>query len=320
MKLISRGAMNTLHDVKYVLEVCEMFYIKGKSQKEISAILNISRPQVSRIISKAKEDKLVSIKLNYPNNEENEFQNIISNKYHIPEVYVYDIGQVDSDEGMQLLAEASKDLFKAIVKTNQTVGIMAGRTVEILSEKIEQTKNRGLTFIPLCGGMTSNGRTWQANNICQQFAQKTNGKFYLLNSPNYFKQEATKNAMLSEDSIKEVMKMGTNCDVALLGIGNLTFQSTGIMASGLSKEEVQVLKDEGAIANICCSYINKDGKVIDTSITNKILGHSIADLRKSKKMAIAMGDDKLEAIKAVLKGELVDVFITSLDTAKKIVG
>jgi DNA-binding transcriptional regulator LsrR (DeoR family) len=126
--------------------------------------------------------------------------------------------------------------------------------------------------------------------------------------------------MLSEDSIKEVMKMGTNCDVALLGIGNLTFQSTGIMASGLSKEEVQVLKDEGAIANICCSYINKDGKVIDTSITNKILGHSIADLRKSKKMAIAMGDDKLEAIKAVLKGELVDVFITSLDTAKKIVG
>lgn len=311
--------MNTLHNVKYALEVCEMFYIEGKSQKEISAILNISRPQVSRIIAKAKDDKLVTIKLNYPNEEENEYQNLISKKYNIPEVYIYDIGQVDNDDGMQILAESSKNLFKDLVKTNQSIGIMAGRTVEILSEKIERTKNRGLTFIPLCGGMTSNGRTWQANNICQQFAQKTNGKFYLLNSPNYFKQETTKTAMLSEDSIKEVMKMGSECDVALLGIGNLSSHSTGVMASGLSSEEVRTLKEEGAVANICCSYIDKDGRVIDTSITNKILGHSIVDLKKSKRIAIAMGDDKLEAIKAVLKGELVDVFITSLDTAKKIV-
>lgn len=311
--------MNTLHDVKYLLEVCEMFYIEGKSQKEISAILNISRPQVSRFIAKAKEEKLVTIKLNYPNVEENEYQNIISKKFNIPEVYIYDIGQVDNDEGMQLLAEASKELFNSIVKNNQTIGIMAGRTVEILSEKIDRSKNRGLTFIPLCGGLTSNGRTWQANNICQQFAQKTNGKFYLLNAPNYFTQEATKTALLSEDSINEVMKMGNNCDVALLGIGSLSTHSTGVMASGLSKEEIQILKEEGAIANICCSYLNKEGRVIDTSITNKILGHSINDLNKSKKIAIAMGDDKLEAIKAVLKGELLDVFITSLDTAKKIV-
>lgn len=311
--------MKNLENVKYLLEICEMFYIQGKSQKEISAILNISRPQVSRFIAKAKEENLISIKLNYPNIEENNFQNMISEKFNIPEVYIYDIGQVDSTEGMSLLAEASKELFNIIVKNNQNVGIMAGRTVEILSEKIDRSKNRGLTFIPLCGGLSINGKTWQANNICQEFAKKTNGNCYLLNAPNYFKEEATKVAMMNEESIKEVMQMGKSCDVALLGIGSVTTNSTGILASGLSKNELEILKKEGAVANICCSYINKEGKVIDSSIANKILGHSILDLNKSKKIAIAMGDDKLDAIKAVLSGNFVDVFITSLETAKKLI-
>ncbi len=311
--------MKTLENVKYLLEICEMFYLQGKSQKEISATLNISRPQVSRFIAKAKEENLISIKLNYPNIEENTYQNKISNKFNISEVYIYDIGQGESLEAIEILAEASKDLFNILVKNNQNVGIMAGRTVEVLSEKIDKSKNRGLTFIPLCGGLTINGQTWQANNICQQFAKKTNGNCYMLNAPNYFTQEATKVALMNEDSIKEVMHMGKTCDVALLGIGSVNTNSTGILASGLSQKELNTLKEEGAIANICCSYIDKNGKVINSSIANKILGHSILDLINSKKVAIAMGDEKLEAIKAVLKGEFVDVFITSLETAKKLV-
>ncbi len=311
--------MKNLDNIKYLLEICELFYIQGKSQKEISAILNISRPQVSRFIAKAKEENLISIKLNYPNIEENNYQNMISEKYNIPEVYIYDIGQVDNTEAMSLLANASKELFNILIKNNQIVGIMAGRTVEILSEKIDSSKNRGLTFVPLCGGLSINGKTWQANNICQEFAKKTNGTCYLLNAPNYFTSEATKVALMNEESINEVMQMGKHCDVALLGIGSVTTNSTGILASGLSKNELEILKKEGAVANICCSYINKDGKVINSSIANKILGHSILDLKQSKKVAIAMGDEKLAAIKAVLKGEYVDVFITSLETAKKLI-
>ncbi len=311
--------MKNLDNIKYLLEICELFYIQGKSQKEISAILNISRPQVSRFIAKAKEENLISIKLNYPNIEENNYQNMISEKYNIPEVYIYDIGQVDNTEAMALLAQASKELFNILIKNNQIVGIMAGRTVEILSEKIDSSKNRGLTFVPLCGGLSINGKTWQANNICQEFSKKTNGTCYLLNAPNYFTKEATKVALMNEEPIKEVMQMGKHCDVALLGIGSVTTNSTGILASGLSKNELEILKKEGAVANICCSYIDKDGKVINSSIANKILGHSILDLKQSKKVAIAMGEEKLAAIKAVLKGEYVDVFITSLETAKKLI-
>ncbi|MFA7109578.1 MAG: sugar-binding domain-containing protein, partial [Sphaerochaetaceae bacterium] len=179
--------------------------------------------------------------------------------------------------------------------------------------------NRGLVFIPLCGVLSSSGNSWYANNICQNFAAKTNGRYFLLNAPNYLSNKDTKKLLLGEKTITDVLDKGQKCDVVLVGIGSLSAQSTGVLAGGLSEQELEVLRSEGAVANICCSYINGEGKVIETSIGNRILGQSIEDVSKSRKVGIAMGQEKTEAIKAVLKGKLVDVFITSLDTAKRLI-
>ncbi len=311
--------MKASDNTKFILKVCELFYIDGKSQKEISAILGISRPQVSRLIARAKEKNLISIKLNYPNKDEHKFQSLISEKYGISEVYVYDIGKLSGPEGRYKLAEASKPLFNVLVKDNETVGVMAGKTIECLSEVIDHSRNRGLSFVPLCGGLGSNGESWYANNICQNFAIKTNGRYYLLNAPNFLSNEKTKKILLQEESITKIMAMGEHCNTALIGIGSVNKESTGSVAGSLSASDIQTLRSEGAVANICCSYVNAEGNVINTSIGNRILGKSISDISSCRKVGMAMGPEKVEAIKAVLKGKLIDVFITSLDTAEKLI-
>lgn len=81
MKFISKGeTVSILDNTKFLLTVCEMFYIQGLSQKEISGILHISRPQISRIISTAKENNLVNIYINYSNPEENYYEQQIKQK------------------------------------------------------------------------------------------------------------------------------------------------------------------------------------------------------------------------------------------------
>ena len=75
--------MGVLDNTKFILKVCELFYLKGMSQKEISAHLGISRLQVSRIIAVANEKKLVTIHLNYDNVQENALQNQLFEKYGI---------------------------------------------------------------------------------------------------------------------------------------------------------------------------------------------------------------------------------------------
>jgi DNA-binding transcriptional regulator LsrR (DeoR family) len=312
--------MNIIENTKFMLSVCEMFYVEGLSQKEISKILDISRPQISRIIAKAKENKLVSIKINFPNKEENEYENRIRDAYGIPEVHIYDIGVPDAPEGILKLAEAARDLFYILVKSNKKVGIMTGKTVEAIAEAIEPSRNRNLEFIPLCGGFSSSGTSWYANSVCQNFAKKTNGNYYLFNAPNYLCNSQTKQSLLNEKSIQEIMEKGQKCDVAFLGIGSLSADSTGVLAEGLCKEDLIELRNQGAIANICCSYINEAGMILKSSIEDRILGQPITALHNCRKIGIALGRSKVRAIKAVLKGKLIDVLITSLDTAKDIIG
>jgi DNA-binding transcriptional regulator LsrR (DeoR family) len=303
-----------------MLNVCEMFYIEGLSQKEISTMLDISRPQISRIIAKARENNLVSIKINFPNKEENEYENLIRDTYGISEVHIYDIGMSDSTDGIRKLAEASKDLFYILVKNNKKVGIMTGKTVEAVAEAVEPSRNRNLEFVPLCGGFSSSGTSWYANSICQNFAKKTNGKYYLFNAPNYLNNIQTKQSLLNEQSIQEIMDKGRNCDIAFLGIGSLSADSTGVLAEGLGEPDLLELRTQGAIANVCCSYIDENGTIINSSIGDRMLGQSITDLHNCRKIGIALGRNKVNAIKAVLKGKLIDVLITSLDTAKNITG
>ena len=307
--------MSILDNTKFMLTVCEMFYIQGLSQKEIAGILNISRPQISRIISTARENNLVNIHINYTNPEENFYQQKIKKKYHLQQVYVYDIGDSSSKGSLEKLADNSKNLFDIIIKNNEKVGIMAGRTISSLASAIGSSKNRGLEFVSLCGDSYSDGEDWNVNSIVQKFAHKTNGKSYPFSAPRYLNSAATKDLLLSEPSIIKILELGKQCDVALLGIGNIEFGSTGIVAGNLSTCDLLKLKEDGAVANICSSYIDEKGKVITSHIENKILGQSITDISHMRKIGVAIGKEKTEAIKAVLKGSFLDTFITSLDTA-----
>ncbi|AEV30945.1 transcriptional regulator with sigma factor-related N-terminal domain [Sphaerochaeta pleomorpha str. Grapes] len=311
--------MGILDNTKFIFMVCELFYQQGYSQKEIAAELKISRPQVSRIIATAIERNLVTIQINYPNEEENLYQRILREEFGIGEVYVYDTGNLSGGEATRKLAEVSKGLFPICVKDNERCGVMAGRTISCLASAIEKSKNRGLSFVPLCGGTAGNGSDWYANSIAQSFAKKTNGTYFILNAPQYLNNCEVKKLLLNEPSIKEILDLGKSCDSVLMGVGNLEVSSTGVQAGNLSVQDIQSLKSQGAVANICSSYINKDGKILDSEISDRIIGQTILDVKNARKVCVARGLSKVEAIKAVLIGGYLDVLITSLDTAKKIV-
>ena len=66
------------------------------------------------------------------------------------------------------------------------------------------------------------------------------------------------------------------------------------------------------------AYLDEYGRVVDTELSDRILGASILDIQKSKVIALACGDEKVDAIKAVLKSRLIDVLVTSIDTAQKL--
>lgn len=310
--------MSVLDNTKFILDVCDMYYHQGLSQKEISAKLSISRPQVSRIIAVANEKKLVTIHFNYPNLQEAEYQKALTSKYGV-DCLVFDTDKAEGDLQYKLLAEKCADYLSLQIKDGDRVGVMSSRTIRYIADSIPSSKYHGLTYIPLCGGYSITGTNWYSNSIAQTMAHNTNGEYYVFNAPYYVNSSHAKEILMAEPNMKQLFEMIATCTICFVGIGTVDSSSSGARAGQLTEEELQNLKDQHAIANVCSTYIDAEGNILDTGDDGRRIAASLNDIRNSKIYGVACGQDKTEAIKAVLKGKLIDVLVTSLDTAKQIV-
>jgi len=303
---------------KIMIKVCKYYFVDGLSQKEISARLSISRPQISRILSYAKSENIVSIKINDPYEKESELERTIADKFNLSDVVVINTEGDDEDTFNKFAAGAAEQI-EAYIPNGSTIGVMSGRTLSAVVKNVSHLDRRNITVVPLVGGDGFNGSDWHANAIASNLAQKSGGKFFILNAPVIVGNANTAKIMKEEPSIREILDMGAQCDVALLGVGNIDEKSTSGQASQLKTEEIDYLNDLGAVASSCISYVDISGAIIESKINERLIGQPITNLKKAKTIAIAMGKSKITSIKAVLNTGYVDVLFTNLDTAKKII-
>jgi len=90
------------------------------------------------------------------------------------------------------------------------------------------------------------------------------------------------------------------------------------VAGSLTIAEVEALQRAGAVASVCGSYLAQDGTIIENEVTRRTIGQTLETIKGSKRIALAMGKEKADAIKAVLAGRHIDILITDADAARKI--
>ena len=74
----------------------------------------------------------------------------------------------------------------------------------------------------------------------------------------------------------------------------------------------------GAVASVSISYIDKNGSIIETSLSNRSIAWPLKKYPKTNVVLIATGLSKAEGLKAVLKGGYINTLMISLKLAKAI--
>jgi DNA-binding transcriptional regulator LsrR (DeoR family) len=308
--------MSVIDNKRMIIRVCKLYYEQNMSQKEISFQLGISRPQISRILAHAKDQNIVSVKINNPFAEESEIEKRLVEQYKLRDALVVNTNGLRGQQALDELGKQVSEQLETYISDHDLVGVMSGKTISAVVKAIDSFNRKGVEFIPLIGGIGSSGADWHANVIAQNFADKVRGKYYLLNSPVIVNNLESKALLMREPHIGDIIEKSKSSDVAIVGIGQVDMISTTVQSGALSIDDVNRLKTAKAVASICTSYVDVDGKIIENEITERSLGLTLEELRECKQViAIAIGNSKIEAIKAVLLSGYIDVFITNIDTA-----
>ena len=123
-------------------------------------------------------------------------------------------------------------------------------------------------------------------------------------------------AMRDEVSVSEIIRMSELSAFTLVGIGALGDSATVFRTGVLSPSDHFYLKMHNAVGDVLCHFLDKDGNLVHTPIEDRLISTPLHQLKAMPNViGLAAGEDKIEAIRAALRGGYLDILITDEPTA-----
>ncbi len=299
--------MAMLRDRALLVRAARLYYEQHKSQEQIAKELLTSRSNVSRMLSDARAQGIVEIRIIENALRDARLEQRILESLPLRSVRVARVPQ-GSDETM-LAAQALTDNLKR----NATVAISWGRSLQAMVSLIEEDHRPDVKFIPLMGGMTEIPSGINGENLIRTLATKFNADFATLHAPAIVRTKEAREAFMAEPSISEVLSSAAKADLAIVGIGARGSSSTNALlrAAGIDPQTDAGFYAELA-GDLASRFYDIDGNVVDAAIDDRIIAIELTQLRNVKHViGLAAGADKARGMLGAINGKHITELITT---------
>jgi DNA-binding transcriptional regulator LsrR (DeoR family) len=228
-----------------------------------------------------------------------------------------DTGGKSGADALEAIAQNISLTLTSCVSNGSMVGVSSGFTVSACSKHSVIYNRSKLTFVPLVAGQSPEGEAWYANENCRRFARRFNGRYMILNTPMVIRNEKVRDEMCRNSAVKPVLDSYERLDVLLLGIGELGRESTLGQKSPFYFDELAAYYEQGIRAMVGASFVDADGSEVMHENGDFMVGIKASQIKRCKAViGVAIGENKIEAIRAVLEGGIVNVMCTDMSTAR----
>jgi len=118
-----------VNDLRLMIKACDMYYNENLSQQEIASALNLSRPTLSRLLTGAREQKLIRIEVaDVEFVKYWEISEKLKEKYNLKDVLIADSDE--TDEGTKRnIGTIEAAYLGHLIRDEDVVGISMGSTL-----------------------------------------------------------------------------------------------------------------------------------------------------------------------------------------------
>lgn len=305
-----------------LVKAARLYYEEDRSQAEISKIMNISRPYVSKLLKLAKNLGIVEIRIIDPEDPDIDCQNLESalcTRYRLERaIIVSDDGEKETVD--HALGEAAACYLHSILRDGDRIATSWGNTMYTLSKELLSEKSlKDLLYVQLCGGISSVHSAVHANEIATAFSNAWNCRAYLLQAPAIVRNRELREMLMQEPDLRHVMEYAEQANVAVFTVGSFGMDNALVQAGYLSKDEMQRLIQEGAVGDLCAHVLNREGKICDMELDGRTVALSLEALKEKKyRICVANGKKKTASIEAALHSQIMNVLITDRETAEQL--
>lgn len=299
-----------------VVEIARLYYEHGKNQDDIACEYGISRSTVSRLLKEARESGIVRFQIIDPNSVCTQIAAGLEAKFNLKKAVVIE-GDSDSVDVIKRdIGVEGASLFSRMIRGNQTIGIFWGSTIYELVRNLVPKDVEGVKVVQMVGTLGNMLSDTHADQLARLIATNYDGEWHILFAPAVVESNDSARTFLNEPHIRQVLEMGKESDIALVGVGLCNDDALLARAGYLTSAEIRHLRSLGAVGEVGCRFFTADGQPCSSDIDHRTISIELEDLRKiPTKIGLAGGLKKVDAIHGALVGNYINVLVTDMKTA-----
>jgi DNA-binding transcriptional regulator LsrR (DeoR family) len=315
--------MSRIDELRLMTKVARLYHEQGMNQPEIATMLDLSQATISRLLKRAEQEKIIRIAITPPQGTYPEFEEILREKYGLKDVVVVDCENDDDDQLLRNIGAAAAFYVETTINPGEVVGISSWSATLLAMVDTMQTLPRltGVKVVQILGGVGNPSAEVHANHMTSRLAETLHGEAKFLLAPGVVGSASAQGILVDDRFVYQTTELFDHVSMGLVGIGAL--EPSKLLASSgniFSMNELEALRENGAVGDICLRFFDMHGKLVDTPLDKRVIGMRLEQLKQAKRsVGIAGGRRKFAAIRGALEGHWVNVLITDRFTAEKLV-
>jgi len=301
-------------------QVASMYYEQELTQNQIGERLGLSRVKVYRLLKQARQADVVQIHVSWPIERNTPLEQSLREQFGLKAALVLNTAGSDAPL-LTRLGQLGAHYLEDTLQDGMTLAICLGSSTYEVVNALSPGFQAHVRVAQATGSLPFTLRELDSAALARRLAEKLGGDILYLSSPLIADSVEAADVLRGLRDINRTLTAAGQADVALVGIGNLDPQRSGLVQAGfVSAETLAQLAANGAAGDVAGRIFTADGQLHPTDINRRVIGVSFDDLcRIPTVIAVAAGTEKARAILGALRTCTLKVLCTDDQTAREII-
>ncbi|MCX5496722.1 sugar-binding transcriptional regulator [Kaistia dalseonensis] len=293
-----------------------LYFIAGNTQDEIARKLNISRPTAQRLVSLALSEKLITFRLDHPIAACMELAARLTERYGLQHCQIVPADPTSESSSVGI-AEAAASLLEQKLRGTEpiVVGLGTGRSLRAAVEQVPRLNCQHHRLVSLVGHISMEGSA-SFFDVLARLSDLVQAPHYPMPLPVVMPSRAERDQLIALHPVQRLRELAADADMTLVGIGRLDENAPLYIDGFISTGELAELQRLGAVGEVTGWAFDAAGRIIDGGTNHRLTSVPRPVPATGLVVAVAMGLSKALAIRAALRGGIVNGLITNETTAK----
>lgn len=293
-----------------------LYYVAGRTQDEIASAMGISRQSAQRLVSLAVAERLIKVRLDHPIAACLEKSEALRERFSLKyvEVVPSDPAAVSSTVG---IAEAGAAEIERWLRKPEPIvlAIGTGRTLKAAVDQLPPMECPQHRIVSLTGNIGPDGSA-AYYNVIFSMADAIKARHFPMPLPVLCSSAEERELLHDQSLVRSTLALAADANVTFVGVGELGEDAPLCVDGFLDVSEMRDLIGQGAAGEICGWSFDRDGRILDNPINDRVASAPLPPRDTCTVIGIAQGKRKARSILSALRGGLLNGVITDEASAE----